>query len=68
MDSTVYNQEYKNTDFHQHPEAYVIGCGEQGVLMVEPYKQQKKFVGMDVARKFSRLSLISFGLTMSTSR
>lgn len=27
-------------DFRQHPEKYVIGRGEQGVLIVEPYKSE----------------------------
>ncbi len=34
---------YKNIsgiDFRKHPECYQIGRGEQGVLMVEPYKSE----------------------------
>ena len=30
----------KDTDFRQHPELYRVGRGEQGVLMVEPYKSE----------------------------
>jgi hypothetical protein len=30
----------KNTDFRQHPELYRIGTGEQGVLLVEPYRSE----------------------------
>ena len=30
----------KDTDFRTHPELYRVGKGEQGVLMVEPYKSE----------------------------
>lgn len=30
----------KDTDFRAHPELYRVGRGEQGVLMVEPYKSE----------------------------
>ncbi len=33
-----YTLDFKNTDFRQHPELDRIGKGEQGVLLVEPYK------------------------------
>ena len=33
-----YQQDFKTIDFRQHPERYQVGRGEQGVLMVEPYK------------------------------
>ena len=33
-----YTLDFKVTDFRQHPELYRIGKGEQGVLLVEPYK------------------------------
>src|SRR6476620_4754088 len=35
-----YNLDFKTTDFRQHPELYRIGKGEQGVLLVEPYKSE----------------------------
>jgi len=35
-----YGLDFKNTDFRQHPELYRIGVGEQGVLLVEPYKSE----------------------------
>ena len=35
-----YEQDFANTDFRQHPERYQVGRGEQGVLMVEPYKSE----------------------------
>ncbi len=33
-----YTLDFKTTDFRQHPELYRVGKGEQGVLLVEPYK------------------------------
>jgi hypothetical protein len=33
-----YTLDFKNLDFRRHPELYRIGKGEQGVLLVEPYK------------------------------
>ncbi|KNC10266.1 cytoplasmic protein [Klebsiella sp. RIT-PI-d] len=33
-----YQQDFSSIDFRQHPELYQVGRGEQGVLMVEPYK------------------------------
>jgi hypothetical protein len=35
-----YSLDYKNLDLRKHPELYRIGKGEQGVLMVEPYKSE----------------------------
>lgn len=35
-----YNLDFKAIDFRQHPELYRIGRGEQGVLLVEPYKSE----------------------------
>ncbi|MCU5774965.1 DUF4385 domain-containing protein [Erwiniaceae bacterium BAC15a-03b] len=35
-----YQQDFKHIDFRQHPERYQVGRGEQGVLMVEPYKSE----------------------------
>ncbi len=33
-----YSLDYDNIDFRKNPELYRIGRGEQGVLLVEPYK------------------------------
>jgi len=33
-----YTLDFKRTDFRAHPELYRVGRGEQGVLLVEPYK------------------------------
>jgi Domain of unknown function (DUF4385) len=35
-----YQLDFTKIDFRQHPELYAIGKGEQGVLMVEPYKSE----------------------------
>ncbi|MBA4017760.1 MAG: DUF4385 domain-containing protein [Pirellula sp.] len=34
----VYKLDFTKIDFRKHPESYRIGKGEQGVLLVEPYK------------------------------
>ena len=33
-----YGLDFRRTDFRAHPELYRVGRGEQGVLLVEPYK------------------------------
>jgi hypothetical protein len=35
-----YSLDYKTIDFRKHPERYRVGKGEQGVLLVEPYKSE----------------------------
>jgi hypothetical protein len=35
-----YEQDFKTIDFRKHPELYQVGKGEQGVLLVEPYKSE----------------------------
>ena len=35
-----YSLDYKNLDLRLHPELYRMGKGEQGVLLVEPYKSE----------------------------
>lgn len=35
-----YDEDFENTDFRKHPEKYRVGRGEQGVLLVEPYKSE----------------------------
>ncbi len=36
----AYTDVYYGINFRQHPELYVIGRGEQGVLIAEPYKSE----------------------------
>lgn len=35
-----YALDYESIDFRKHPDRYRIGRGEQGVLLVEPYKSE----------------------------
>lgn len=35
-----YSLDYKNLNLRKHPELYRTGKGEQGVLLVEPYKSE----------------------------
>ncbi|MBB1284447.1 DUF4385 domain-containing protein [Flavisolibacter sp. BT320] len=35
-----YSLDYKNLDLRQRPDLYRTGVGEQGVLLVEPYKSE----------------------------
>lgn len=39
-DATAYANAYRDVDFRKHPKKYVIGKGEQGVLIAEPYKSE----------------------------
>lgn len=38
--SFPYYLDFKKVDFRKHPELYKIGVGEQGVLLVEPFKSE----------------------------
>lgn len=40
MSDTSYANNYRDIDFRHHPELYMIGRGEQGVLIAEPYKSE----------------------------
>ncbi|ART81216.1 cytoplasmic protein [Oceanisphaera profunda] len=35
-----YDLDYAQLDLRKHPELYRVGSGEQGVLLVEPYKSE----------------------------
>jgi hypothetical protein len=35
-----YDLDFKSINFREHPELYRVGKGEQGVLLVEPYKSE----------------------------
>ncbi|MFZ1250128.1 MAG: DUF4385 domain-containing protein [Candidatus Microsaccharimonas sp.] len=60
----AYSDIYRNIDFRKHPEKYVIGKGEQGVLLAEPYKSEIlpywKFATPDAAEKSSEKILSLF--------
>lgn len=53
-----YSLDYKNLDLRAHPELYRTGVGEQGVLLVEPYKSEIlphwKFKTPEIAKESSR--------------
>lgn len=55
MADTSYADQYRNIDFRDYPEKYVIGRGEQGVLIAEPYKSEIlphwRFKSPDIARE-----------------
>lgn len=40
MGTTDYADNYRDIDFRAHPEKYMIGRGEQGVLIAQPYKSE----------------------------
>lgn len=52
-----YTLDFDNINFRVHPELYKVGRGEQGVLMVEPYKREIlthwRFKTPDIAQEFS---------------
>ncbi len=52
-----YSLDFKTIDFRSSPELYRVGKGEQGVLLVEPYKSQIlphwRFKTPDIARQSS---------------
>ena len=53
--SFEYSLDFKNIDFREQPELYRVGKGEQGVLLIEPYKSEIlphwRFKTPDIARK-----------------
>lgn len=50
-----YSLDFETIDFRKHPELYCVGKGEQGVLLVEPYKSEIlphwRFKTPNIARK-----------------
>ncbi|AOS99354.1 cytoplasmic protein [Exiguobacterium sp. U13-1] len=52
-----YDLDFKTTDFRKEPEKYRVGRGEQGVLLVEPYKSEIlphwRFKTPDIAKESS---------------
>lgn len=52
-----YKKDFDNIDFRKHPEKYEVGRGEQGLLMVEPYKGEIlphwRFKTPEIARESS---------------
>ncbi len=52
-----YTLDYAHLDLRQHPELYRVGVGEQGVLLVQPYKSELlphwRFATPELARRSS---------------
>ncbi|WP_080057112.1 DUF4385 domain-containing protein [Spirosoma aerolatum] len=52
-----YDLDYRTLNMREHPELYRVGKGEQGVLLVKPYKDEIlpfwKFKTPDIARESS---------------
>ncbi len=52
-----YDLDFDNLDFRKQPELYRVGRGEQGVLLVEPYKSEIlpywRFKQPDIAKESS---------------
>lgn len=40
MSKFDYSLDYENLNFRDRPELYRVGKGEQGVLLVQPYKSE----------------------------
>lgn len=58
MQEFNYQLDYANLDLRAHPELYRVGRGEQGVLLVEPYKSEIlphwRFATPDIAQASSQ--------------
>ena len=52
-----YDLDFENIDFRENPQLYRVGRGEQGVLLVEPYKSEIlphwRFKTPEIARESS---------------
>lgn len=59
-----YTQNFKKIDFRENPELYRVGIGEQGALLVEPYKSELlpywRFKNPEEAKKSSKKLLTLF--------
>lgn len=59
-----YADTYRNIDFRKEPEKYIVGRGEQGVLLAEPYKSEIlphwKFATPELAEKSAEKILSMF--------
>lgn len=58
MNKFNYDLDFKTIDFRKNPELYRIGVGEQGVLLVEPYRSEIlpfwKFKNVEIATNSSQ--------------
>ncbi|GAA4919429.1 uncharacterized protein DUF4385 [Stackebrandtia albiflava] len=59
-----YSLDYESLDLRAHPELYRVGRGEQGVLLVQPYKSELlplwRFATPEAADRSSRALLAAF--------
>lgn len=59
-----YEQDFKKLNFRDNPELYQVGKGEQGVLLVEPYKSEIlplwRFQNPEMARASAKSILEKF--------
>ena len=59
-----YHLDFDQTDFRAHPELYRIGRGEQGVLLVQPYKSELlpnwRFRTPEIAKKSAEMIFEQF--------
>lgn len=59
-----YGLDFETTNFRKHPERYRIGRGEQGVLLVQPYKDELlplwRFATPELAQRSSQRLLSRF--------
>ena len=66
MKAFPYDLDFASTDFRKNPELYAVGIGEQGVLMVEPYKSEIlpywKFKSPEIAEKSAKKIFALFGV------
>lgn len=64
MSGFDYSLNFKRLNFKDHPELYRVGKGEQGVLLVEPYKSEIlplwRFKTPDIARASAKALLEKF--------
>ncbi len=71
MSAFDYNQNFSKLNFRENPEIYRVGVGEQGVLLVEPYKSELlphwRFKTPEVAQKSSEALLQMFSQYLAES-
>jgi Domain of unknown function (DUF4385) len=62
--SPIYTDEYRATDFRAEPHKYRVGIGEQGVLLVQPYKSELlplwRFRTPEIAKESAKALLEAF--------
>jgi hypothetical protein len=64
MSGTDYASKYRGIDFRKEPDRYIVGRGEQGVLIAEPYKSEIlpywRFATPDIARVSAQKIFVLF--------